>query len=678
MTVYTPLAFEKIAPGVWKAAAGCVRPEYSLLVNAGSVPSRALKSCSDMPFPFSTDCLFALPDGKTALSIPFDKNERLYGLGLNFSSISQNLHARELRTDHYGGSDNGRTHVPAPFYLSDRGYGVYIDTNARPTFYMGGAVRVGDPDASPEKNRGRDDDWSASPSGSYVEVTFEGGADIYIIAGASLTDVSARFNLLCGGGCLPPKWGLGMWHRVNIRYSADDVRREVEEFAAHDMPLDVIGLEPGWMSNSYPCTFDWDIERFPDPDAFTDELLAKGIRLNLWQNMYISQKSSIYRDILPHCGSHTVWCGAVPDYTLPEVEKIIINQAKRNRPRISGYKIDECDGYDNWLWPDHATFPSGISGGRMRQILALRVMRTYEKLYRESGRRTFGLVRASNAGGSRFPYCIYNDCYDFRQFMVGLASAGMCGTLWCPEIRDAKNGDEWVRRFRMSAFSPMLQLNGWANGAKPWMFPEVEDEVRNIIKLRRALVPYLYNAFADYAFKGIPPFRALCMDYGTMTAGATDGTLDHTRNPYNISELRDLTDQYMIGGCVMSAPAFPGASSRSVVFPGGRWYDFDTGELAGDNSRETLECPLDRSMLFVREGGMVPLIGDDGALHVRCFGDEGECTLYDDDGESYAYEDGAFALLRLSFKRENGVVRGEYTVEPHRGFETGYTKIVFE
>lgn len=84
-----------------------------------------------------------------------------------------------------------------------------------------------------------------------------------------MLDVVRRYNLYNGGGCLPPKWGLGFWHRVPSLFTDTEIEREVQEFRDKGFPLNVVGLEPGWMTASYPCTYEWDNTRFPNPQAFT-------------------------------------------------------------------------------------------------------------------------------------------------------------------------------------------------------------------------------------------------------------------------------------------------------------------------------------------------------------------------------------------------------------------------
>lgn len=612
------------------------------------------------------------------LRIPLDPAERLYGLGLSFHKMTLNHGVRHLRVDHYGGSDNGRTHAPVPFYVSDAGYGVFVDTAENISFYMGGAVRVDAKNPPPERNRSRDDQWRSAQDACYVEASFVGtGVNVYLFAGDTMRRVVALFNRLCGGGCLPPKWGLGFWHRMHIRHDEKAVEEELNEFSMHGLHVDVVGLEPGWQSNSYPCSLAWDRCRFPDPEGFVEQLRKAGTRVNLWENMYISRKSDIYEKILPLSGSHQVWGGAVPDVTLNAALEILRRQHEAQRAGISGYKLDECDGYDQWLWPDHARFPSGHSATAIRNVYGVRLQRMLNEMFNDQGERTYGLVRATNAGASALPFCLYNDCYDFTQFLTGLATAGFSGVLWVPEVRDAAGAEEWVRRFQLSALSPMLMLNAWASGAKPWKFPEVEAIIADIIRFRHALLPYLYNAFSLYHREGVPPFRPLVMDYASMRGGekTESGKLDDTNNPYEQRDIAEVVDQFLIGEYLMAAPMMPGQKERDLVLPPGQWYDFHTGE-AMNGPAVRYACPLERIPLFVREGGMIPLLQPDGSLLVRCYGERGACTLYDDDGETMNYELGQYALLQLSFVRTAHDVEGKCVMDQGK-WHSEYSKVTF-
>ena len=257
---------------------------------------------------------------------------------------------------------------------------------------------------------------------------------------------------------MPPRWGLGFTHRTPSLYTADQVKQEAEEFERRGYPLDFIGLEPGWQSKSYPCTFEWDKQRFPQPKAFVDEMKKRGIRINLWTNPYVSPESDIYEQMFPLSGSHTVWCGIVPDLAHEKGRRLWMDKLDKEHVGIgvSGYKVDEVDGYDRWLWPDVATFPSGVSAEQMRQTYGLWVQRTTTDLYHQRNQRTYGLVRASNAGASAYPYVIYNDYYSHPDFITALINSGFCGVLWTPEVRGSKTAEEWLRRLLVTILMAFL------------------------------------------------------------------------------------------------------------------------------------------------------------------------------------------------------------------------------
>jgi alpha-glucosidase (family GH31 glycosyl hydrolase) len=689
------VTWEAVAPGVWKASLGA--PEsVSLLGAAGVQPRReALARMPSVEFPLPPREIRAFRrDGRLSLRLPLGPAEQLYGLGLNFKSVQQRGTVKQLHVDHYGDSDNGRTHAPVPFYVSSAGFGVLIDAPRYITVYAGTAVRRDSEHPPTVKDRNTDRTWTSQPQSDAVEVLVPaGGATLYAFGGPTPMDAVRRYNLYSGGGVLPPKWGLGFLHRVPTLYTAEQVVREVDEFAARGYPLDVVGLEPGWQSAAYPGTFVWDQTRFPDPGAFTREMQRRGVAVNLWINPYVAPQAPFRAQLEPLSGSHTVWTGLVPDFSLPETRQVVLDLFRREHVQlgVSGYKIDEVDGYDKWLWPDQAVFPSGLSGEQMRQVYGLYLQRAIADLFRERDRRTWGLVRGSNAGAAALPYVIYNDSYSHPDFITALVNSGFIGVLWTPEVRSSKTGEEWLRRMQSVCFSPLAMLNAWADGTKPWSFPEVADAVRGAMELRIRLLPYLYTAFARYHFEGTPPFSAMQLLDGFRVPPPPPpreelSTPGSTENPYAIATRRDVKDQFMVGHDLLVAPMFAGQTSRTVVLPPGRWYDFYTGAPVGTGEIITVTPGLERIPLLVRDGGIIPLLADERRqapsandkvdLEVRHYGEsDGRFELYDDDGTTFAYERGEFSWVALTVKRDpTGKRRGE-AARPSKGKPFGYRAI---
>jgi alpha-D-xyloside xylohydrolase len=405
---------------------------------------------------------------------------------------------------------------------------------------------------------------------------------------------------------------------------------------------------------------------------------AAGVRVNVWMNPYVAPTSPLFASIAPLSGSHTVWTGLVPDFMLPAARRIVLDHFDRELVErgVSGYKLDEVDGYDRWLWPDQATFPSGLSGEQMRQVYGVAIQRATADAFHARDQRTYGLVRASNAFAASLPYVIYNDYYGHPEFLTALVSSSFIGVLWTPEVRSSKTGEEWLRRMQSVCFSPLAMLNAWSDGTKPWSFAEVATPVREVMQLRIRLLPYIYTAFARYHFDGIPPVRAMALEKGfRVEQASTPGVLSSTDNPYAVATRRDVKDQWMLGDALLVAPMFAGDTIRTVILPNGRWYDFWTGELAGDGQVITVKPGLERIPLFVREGAIIPMLagdhlhvpaaGEPSDLELRHYGREpGTFELYDDDGLTFGYERGAYSWTTLTVTRgADGALVG---AEPRR------------
>ncbi len=398
-------------------------------------------------------------------------------------------------------------------------------------------------------------------------------------------------------------------------------------------------------------------------------MLDKGIRLNLWLNPYVSPSSSIYTAIQSFSGSHTVWNGLVPDLNMPQAASILRELFVKQHIGIgiSGYKIDEIDGFDKWLWPDVATFPSGLSGEQMRQVYGLEWQHLVASWFRQNNKRTYSLARASNAGASALPYVLYDDYYDHRDFITAMCNSSFIGILWTPEARKSSTAEEWLRRIQTVCLSPMAMINAWEDNTKPWTWLEVTAPVQEAASLRMQLFPYLYTCFARYYYEGIPPVRAMSLEEG-------------------FTDTADVKDEFMLGDNLLVAPLFTGQKSRKLILPSGNWYDFYTGNYIGNGQVIEIKPGLDHIPLFVKDGGIIPLIppvqhtprtGESLPVEVRFYGKKtGSFRLYDDDGDTFDYEKGSFAWYPLSagkdkkgkWQGKTGNPSGPYSQRQYRSF----------
>jgi alpha-glucosidase (family GH31 glycosyl hydrolase) len=657
------LTWNKKASGIWSAIVGKDESLKPLSVVGANPVKDALDGMDDKPFPFDLDSVISEKvGGRTIACFPLDKTEKIFGLGLQFMRVNHRGRTRYLRVNSDPTIDIGESHAPVPFYVSSRGYGVLVNTSRIVTIYCGSCGRKTSP-VKLLKDRNMDRDWQATPSSDLVEIVVpSNGFEVIVFAGNSVLDVVRRYNLYCGGGTLPPRWGLGFWHRVPTSFTDEQAIAEAEEFRKRQVPCDVIGLEPGWHTKSYPSTYEWS-ERFPNPAEFVSKMKSLGLQINLWEHPYVSPESKIHSELEPLSGSHTVWGGLVPDYSLKEAQDILKDQHEKDHINIgvSGYKIDECDGSEltgsSWMFPAHAIFPSGYDGEQIRQIYGLTLQKMIFDIFRKHNRRTYGLVRASLAGASPLPFALYSDLYDHHQFVRALCNSGFSGLLWSPEIRSAGNPEEWVRRLQVVCFSPLAMLNAWASGTKPWSFSDVEHIVQKYINLRMRLMPYFYSAFARYHFDGTPPFRGMAMEISNQEM-----------DDLHFANL-EKDDQYMAGDSMLIAPLFTGQTSREVFLPKGVWYDFETGERFDGGQIINISAGLEKLPIFVREGGIIPMMpvmpsapkaGEAVPLEILHYGNKSSMfKLYDDDGETFDYEKGDYIWRTLEVKvSEDGIRHG--------------------
>ena len=246
-----------------------------------------------------------------------------------------------------------------------------------------------------------------------------------------------------------------------------------------------------------------------------------------------------------------------------------------------------------------------------------------------------------------------------------------------------------LRRTQAVVLSPLALFNGWATDDKLWTHAEVKDDIRAAILLRVRLLPYLYTTFAQYHYEGTPVVRPMQLVKGFTTpqAQTEPGRPDATANPYAIGRVNEVKDQYMLGDALLVAPIPPGVKTRKVVLPPGRWYDFYTGRLAGEGQTIEVTPPLSRIPLFVTDGGLIPLIperqwapGRDEVLplEVRHYGERpGRLVLYDDDGETFAYERGEHSWTALNVTRDaRGAWQGSVTPDP-RGRRWRYSDLTW-
>ncbi|KAA6343051.1 Alpha-xylosidase [termite gut metagenome] len=671
---------DKVFPGIWKITYG--QPEKHVPTDFKEPVSEFLSNLSDRgaePFDLQSIQFRETPKGIVA-GLKISKSEKIYGFGLQVNTFEQSGMRRDIRCNSWTVGNVGFSHAAMPFYISSDGYGVLVNTARYVTFYVGsqnklaksaGLVKELQSNQQPGTSLAELYNRAYTPSDD-VEIVVEGtqGVEIFVFDGPSMMQVIQRYNLFSGGGAIPPLWGLGLKYRAKSTFNDKEVLKFAQYFRDKHIPCDMFGLEPGWHSASYSCSYAWNPKNFPEPEKVIDSMHTMNYKLNLWEHAYVHPTSPIFEQILPYSGDYAVWKGAVPDFITPQAREIFGSYHKNNfiDKGISAFKLDECDAAyyhqagGEWSFPDIASFPSGIDGVQYRQLFGLLYQKMMWELFRQANRRTLLEVRASHLFASPYSSILYSDMYEHGDYIRMILNAGFSGINWSPEVRQTGSESDLIRRLQSSLMSSHMVVDCWFLNNPPWFhydrnknnnnevlpnYPELEQKVKNLIELRMSLIPYLYAAFAQYHFEGIPPFRSLILDYP------------------DDKEVWKIETQYMIGGQLMCAPFINGVSEREVYFPKGVWYDFNSKKKYEGGQKYTIRMSLDEIPIFVKDGAILPLaepveyITPETVLNITCqvYGTPAKpVRLFEDDGKTFDFEKGEFNWIELSWHKNKGKV----------------------
>ena len=522
------------------------------------------------------------------IKLPLTKGEHIYGLGLQLKAFDLIGRKLTIRPNADPMAATGDSHAPVPFFVSTKGYGVYLDTARYAEFYFGSSRLL-----KPRDKDGNRKEIAVSTEALYsqndvadamIEILIPAveGVDLYVMEGETVGDVVAQYNMLAGGGCTSPEWALSAIYRCYARYNQDKVLELAKSFREKDLAIGIIGLEPGWQSKAYSCSYVWNDELYPNPQALLDELKAMNYHVNLWEHAFVHPSSPIYEKLLAYSGDHEVWTGCVPDFATQEAQNIFAEHTKGIVAMgVDSFKLDECDSSDytgGWSFPNHTVFPSGLDGEQYHSLFGTLYMQAILKSLDNAP--TLSEVRNAGALAAPYPFVLYSDLYDHKDFVRGNATAGFSGLLWTPEVRDTQSGtrEEFLRRLQANVFSVQCLINAWYCEEAPWLAFDCEDEVRHWLSVRESLVPMLKEAFDRYQKEGVPPVRALVFEYS------------------NDAETYRRDDEYLFCADLLVAPIIAGQVEREVYLPEGKWVDYFTGEsvLAGRFTVKTDGIPVYR------------------------------------------------------------------------------------
>ncbi|MFA9557697.1 alpha-xylosidase [Evansella sp. AB-rgal1] len=483
--------------------------------------------------------------------------ENVYGLGERFTPFIKNGQVVDTWNKD-GGTSSEQSYKNVPFYLSNRGYGVFVNHPENVSFEL------------------------ASEKVSKIQFSVEGESlEYFLIGGNSTKEVLENYTTLTGKPALPPAWSFGLWLTTSFttNYDEDTVNSFVDGMADRDIPLRVFHFDCFWMEALKWCDFEWDKEVFPDPKGMLARLKEKGLNICVWINPYIAQQSPLF-DVAMEKGyllkkeNGDVWQWdkwqpgmGIVDFTNPEACKWYNSHLERLMDMgVDSFKTDFGERI-----PTDVVYFDGSDPKKMHNYYAYLYNKVVFELLEEKrgiGEATL-FARSSTAGGQQFPVHWGGDCDATYESMAeslrGGLSLGLSGFgFWSHDIGGFEStapADLYKRWAAFGLLSSHSRLHGSKSYRVPWIYDEESvDVVRYFTKLKCSLMPYLYNEAVQSSGKGLPMMRAMLLEY------PDDPTCDY------------LDRQYMLGESLLVAPIFSEDGVVSYYLPEGVWTNYLTNE----------------------------------------------------------------------------------------------------
>jgi alpha-D-xyloside xylohydrolase len=585
------------------------------------------------------------------LRLPVGAN--VYGLGERFTPFVKNGQVVDTYNQD-GGTASEQAYKSLPFFVTDAGYGIFVNSPARVSFEV------------------------ASEVVSAVQFSVPGERLEYlVIHGPTPADILRRYTALTGRPALPPRWSFGLWLSTSFLTDYDEptVMGLADGMAERDLPLSVLHFDCYWMKPLQWCDFAWDRDAFPEPEAMLARLGERGLRRSVWINPYIGQRSPLFAEAaeagyLVRRPDGRVWqwdmwvagMGLV-DFTNPAARAWFAGHVRRLlESGVDAVKTDFGERI-----PEDVVWFDGSDPHRMHNYYSLLYNQTVfaaVEAHRGAGEAVL-FARSATVGGQRFPVHWGGDCESTYASMAeslrGGLSLGLGGFgFWSHDIGGFEGTPpaglfkRWVAFGLLSSHS---RLHGSSSHRVPWAFGEEAVEVtREFARLKNALMPYLWAAAVQAHDEGVPVMRAMVLEF---PEDRTCAFLDR---------------QYMLGPDLLVAPVFSDAGEVDVYVPAGEWTSWWDGATVRGPGWVRQRHGFATLPLLVRPGAVIatgrgdrPDYDDTASPTFEAFGDGGTARLFGAAGEERARVEVRRAGDRLTAEVVSGELSGEWTLRWRRG-----------
>lgn len=527
--------------------------------------------------------------GKTYMSdsLMLDVGECVYGLGERFAAYVKNGQSIDMWNAD-GGTASEQTYKNIPFYMTNRGYGVFVEDTSDVSFEV------------------------ASEKVERVQFSAEGETIVYdMIYGGTPKAVLDGYTALTGRPALLPAWSFGLWLSTSFTTNYDEKTATsfIQGMADRDIPLSVFHFDCFWMKGFNWCDFTWDEETFPDPEGMLKRYHDRGLHLCCWINPYIAQASPLFREGMEHgyllkktngdVWQTDLWQAGmgILDVTNPDARAWYCDHLRKIlRMGVDCLKTD----FGERIPVRDIAYYDGKDPLHMHNYYSFLYNKmVFDLLKEERGEgEAILFARSATAGSQQFPVHWGGDNSASYVSMAETLRAGLSMShsgfgFWSHDISGFEQtapADVYKRWAAFGLLSSHSRLHGSSSYRVPWLFDEEScDVVRKFTRLKCRLMPYLYGAAVEAHEHGTPMMRPMMLEFPDDPACDT------------------LDRQYMMGESLLVAPVFHADSHVGYYLPDGQWTSLLDGRKVqgGHWQREThdfLSLPL-----MVRPGTVLPM-----------------------------------------------------------------------
>ncbi|MDT0642072.1 glycoside hydrolase family 31 protein [Zunongwangia sp. F363] len=554
-----------------------------------------------------------------------EPGEKIFGCGESFTQFNKRGQKVILWTDDANGVQNETMYKPIPFYMSSRGYGVFMHTSS--------PISV---------------DFGKYFSGANKLMLGDDVADLFIFIGEP-KDILDEYTNLTGKAAMPPLWSFGFWMSRITYFSEKEGREVANNLRKYKIPSDVIHFDTGWFDVDWRNNYEFAADRFDDPEDMLSDMKDQGFHVSLWQLPYFTPKNTLFDEIVENGLAVKDRKGNIPyedavlDFSNPETVTWYQNKLKNLFDLgVSVFKVDFGEAA-----PANGIYHSGRTGFYEHNLYPLRYNKAVAEITEQEKGYTLIWARSTWAGSQRYPLHWGGDAATTNSAMAatlrGGLSLGISGfSFWSHDVGGfvTKAPEDLYRRWTpFGMLSSHVRSHG-APPTEPWEYSDsFLKDFRNADNMRYQLMPYIYAQAKESSEKGLPMMRALFVEFPNDAGSWL------------------IDDEYLLGSSILVAPLFEEVTKRDVYLPEGQWIDYQTGKVyeSGWHTIESGEIPI---IALVKNGTVIPHIKlaqstqdmDWSKLDLKVYAAEGTNSV---SGQVFLPEGEALQTVKLSRKGNN-------------------------